>query len=297
MKAKYYHILGLQDGAEEKEIKRAYRKLALKYHPDRNKSEHATKMFILINEAYGILIRTSKTHKAASSNEGKGKQYDFQDFEAKKKPKTAEELYKERLYRAKKRYDYLKKKEALENEKYYQKISTGLNWELLKYVMTISLFLSIIFTLDYLVLPSRFESDRAIAGNRLLSYSGFYHRKIVPLKTEKGHKLWVSSLTYSIIESHKEIAVEKSFFFRDIKYIHFWRRNKWVKEKVDFSVTGSFPLIPIILIIPIFTFLVKGRTLTYSLMFNLSLYIYSGILLVLLYSNDRWAHILSLGFL
>ncbi len=52
----YYKILGVDKSASEKEIKRAYRKLALKYHPDRNPGdEKAEEQFKLINEAYAVL--------------------------------------------------------------------------------------------------------------------------------------------------------------------------------------------------------------------------------------------------
>ncbi len=52
----YYKILGVDKAASEKEIKRAYRKLALKYHPDRNPGdEKAEEQFKLINEAYAVL--------------------------------------------------------------------------------------------------------------------------------------------------------------------------------------------------------------------------------------------------
>lgn len=50
-----YEILGIQRGASQKEIKSAYRKLSLKYHPDRNKNEKDGEKFKLIIEAYQFL--------------------------------------------------------------------------------------------------------------------------------------------------------------------------------------------------------------------------------------------------
>jgi hypothetical protein len=53
---KYYKILGVQPGASKQEIKRAYRKLALRYHPDRNRSDAAGDSFLLIKTAYEYLM-------------------------------------------------------------------------------------------------------------------------------------------------------------------------------------------------------------------------------------------------
>lgn len=51
----FYTTLGVSKGADSKEIQRAYRKLARKYHPDINKDAEAEEMFKLINEAYDVL--------------------------------------------------------------------------------------------------------------------------------------------------------------------------------------------------------------------------------------------------
>ena len=53
----YYEILGVSRDADEKAIKSAFRKLAMKYHPDRNpgKQKEANEQFKEINEAYAVL--------------------------------------------------------------------------------------------------------------------------------------------------------------------------------------------------------------------------------------------------
>eukprot|EP01137_Pigoraptor_chileana_P033474 Opistho-2@24399 len=51
----YYRTLGLNRGATEDDVKKAYRKLALKYHPEKNKAAEAEQLFDEIAEAYDVL--------------------------------------------------------------------------------------------------------------------------------------------------------------------------------------------------------------------------------------------------
>ncbi|MGG7176529.1 molecular chaperone DnaJ [Clostridium paraputrificum] len=57
----YYEILGLEKGASDDEIKRAFRKLAIKYHPDKNQGDkEAENKFKELNEAYQVLSDPTK---------------------------------------------------------------------------------------------------------------------------------------------------------------------------------------------------------------------------------------------
>ncbi len=59
-KRDYYDILGVTKSASLDEIKKAYRKLALQWHPDRNKAANANEKFKEINEAYAVLSDSQK---------------------------------------------------------------------------------------------------------------------------------------------------------------------------------------------------------------------------------------------
>jgi curved DNA-binding protein len=80
----YYDILGVSKNASYEELKRAYRKLAMKYHPDRNPNKkEAEERFKEINEAYAVL-----------SDKEKRKQYDTFGAEGFRQRFTQEDIFR-----------------------------------------------------------------------------------------------------------------------------------------------------------------------------------------------------------
>ncbi len=78
----YYEILGVPRNATKEQIKEAYRKLALQYHPDRNKSPEAEEKFKEISEAYAVL-----------SDDEKRRQYDMYGRESIYEKYTPEDIF------------------------------------------------------------------------------------------------------------------------------------------------------------------------------------------------------------
>ncbi len=85
-KRDYYEVLGISKGASDKEIKKAYRKLAKEYHPDVNKDPGAEEKFKEIRDAYDVLSDSSKRAAydqyghAATDGFGAGGFGGFNDF-------------------------------------------------------------------------------------------------------------------------------------------------------------------------------------------------------------------------
>jgi DnaJ-class molecular chaperone len=78
-----YTTLGVGSAADEKEIKRAYRKAALQWHPDVSKQPEAESVFLKLTEAYEFLLGKINGKEINHSEHAQGSQagnWDFHDW-------------------------------------------------------------------------------------------------------------------------------------------------------------------------------------------------------------------------
>ncbi|XP_051113399.1 chaperone protein dnaJ 20, chloroplastic [Andrographis paniculata] len=86
-----YQVLGVSPSASTQEIKRAYRRLALKYHPDVNKETGAQEKFMRIKQAYNALLNSKSRDRYDSRNQGSD--FSYSASEGYQKSRESEEEF------------------------------------------------------------------------------------------------------------------------------------------------------------------------------------------------------------
>jgi curved DNA-binding protein CbpA len=124
MPKSYYEILEISQTASTEEIKKAYRKLAFKYHPDRNKEKKTEEIFKIISNAYEVL-----------SNKEKKSKYDIE--------------YKQKIYEEQNQYkpyttknEYTTRRNSNENDDYLSFLSKWYPLVIILFILIIIDFLS-----------------------------------------------------------------------------------------------------------------------------------------------------------
>lgn len=244
----HYKTLGLNSSASKSQIKRAYRKLAMKYHPDKNNSSQAQIIFIEINEAYSYL--TDENNQIAEKPV------------IKKSPRNSSKISPEELKKRMewaKRYVELKKiKEEKINEISYYKIQkSSLKW-IIPTINSISIFFAFLIFLDFKVLPTNSLSVE------LITYYVDMDSKKLALKfkdTENNKfKFGVSldDIRTINVTSIKKYTCQKSKLFRQKTYLLLKFDNKDFMIFNHYCVYKIFYFYFILLLLPLITIFSKG---------------------------------------
>lgn len=255
--AKYFKILNLPTTATAEEIKRAYRRLAAQYHPDRNPD--GADMFLQIKEAYEVLtgkiiVVTQTTTRHSSPHPQSSRS------ETRNNATTREE----RIKAAQKRYEDQKRKEEQQSIYLYNKMINGNAFRVFKYGSFFSLLVGILLILD-LFLPPIEKSNQ--------DYNPYLTEEI------RGY----------ILENVQEQLNDSTILMNDIEitdfakastgYVHsriFKHQRKQGENKSnndDDRYLESVWSIIIFMPLPIIALWYKRRNATFFLMYYASLYI------------------------
>lgn len=292
---KYYKLLGLPPGADQTAIRKAYRKLAMRYHPDKNPSASAQAKFIAITEAYEILTGKKKAPQARVSQARRPQQRQNAPGTTTNRPKKNEKSHSERVREAKERQEKQAQREFVENELYFRRLTTGWRWNLMRWSAIFGIILSIGLIAERF-LPHHFEEDKVTHYAMVKNVSsGNEHINLV--QTKKNESYWISRMRYDLFGRHTDIYVRSSWIFHEPIEIISRGKTMYQPYRVHFTFYSNFILVIFFFLLPTITLLMKNRTILFTIIYQTSFYGVNGLILYFLFRNDQWAHLLTLGYL
>lgn len=283
-KEKYFNILGIKPTADQKQIKKAYRRQALKYHPDKNKSPDAHYHFILITEAYEVLSGQRQVRSSAKANY---------------RPKSKEEILAEKVRLAKERWRKQQEEEAQKDKEYYQKIAFGWKWRIFQVFAVYTAIFSTLLSVDYFL-----EGEQVCVTAE--ANPDFYDR-VLKIREERfvinNDDYWFGP------SSMPPIRGNYSYLFHDLKSVsvitdydpkyksgsHSSKLNKYdyfenwtTYSAMSFnSVYGAFPFLHAVFMVPLLLIIFKRPNLRFSVWRLASMWIIYPTIIFFTFSNDR----------
>lgn len=229
----YYRLLGISRTASADEIKRSYRRLAVKYHPDKNTDPAQIELFKEITLAYSVL-----------SDEQKKWVYDQQLYrhENQSSNEPQQPRHRDPAYRSQTRPPVYRKSEGQRlRELMQQYLPFALR------ISQISLLLCLILLIDYL-LPSYVSQEMILKKYAHIERSrgsGSFHSSDV-IVTDAGRGYKISLEKSEFFESGASVKV---FFSRIIKIpIHIISESD-IRSRFQGTIYGNFIFAPMILLL------------------------------------------------
>lgn len=282
-----YRLLGLPDGASEALIKKQFKKLALRYHPDRNPDPSAHEHFITISNAVDQLLSAKKN----PSIEAKQRK---QSSSQHSKQKNNREAQEQRIKAAKERFEYQRRIDELEQERYFKSLTTGRKWQLYKLITLLSFSLSFVLLLD-LILPHHQEKDKMVA---------FYPKAVVGLKYDyvyeiaflKNKTLFAQRFFENWQLSESPVIIEKSRLFHTPTSFHELKSKPTTQAYFDFNLAVFGIPLMILFLVPLIPYFFQRKTVYFTFLYHVSFWLIGPLGIILLGTGDRLSHLLTLGF-
>ncbi len=279
-KSRYYKILGLPSYSTEKEVKKQYRILVMKYHPDRNSDPKAQELFIRITEAYDIIQDNSYTPKAVPQSN--------KTTSDKKKERE------ERMNKARERYKQQEINEKLDNIRFFHALTNGKKWKRLKIISIVCSIIALLLILDHF-LPHHTTEDELSSYSTNVAKSGS-GTLIGAIYTKNGDIHFINDLDYALFGETRYIDVESSWIFHNPIYVIGKQKTRINYYTLSFTVYNATYLLIFIFLLPLFTLWYKRMNILFTVLFYMSYYGVTGLSILFLMLGNRFVHLLTIGF-
>lgn len=276
----HHKNLGVSTGASKAEIKKAYRKLAMILHPDKNPDPKAAVLFAELQDSYDALMNpTSFQPNARSTKTTRPSQT----------AKTAEQKTQE----ARKRYaDHMKRQKA-GDERYFHSLTSGARGLYLKTGWVICGIITLLIVLDT-ILPSHRVKDEFVYFSSIKPFGNEAMQVQVGLK-QNGFFL-IEKAEYYNLSKFPELYLEKTRLLHfPTKVLHFVDGNLNT-YKIQRGMWQTLPLPLFLFVIPALLLFYKKRTAYFTALYMISTYFIFPLAILFLLTGNRWLHVMTFGF-
>ena len=244
----YYKTLGLSSSASKAEVKVAYRKLAKKYHPDKNKSKQASQLFIEVNEAYAYLTNERSSYRINYPEKTTNRN----------KSKSSEDELRKRMDWARKYAQYKKVKEERMMELEYYKIHNSSRKKIINLINWVSISFAFLILVDFKILPTS-----SINVDLITKYVDVGSDKLVFKFKDVDNNNFnfgvsLEDVRFLNIAKIKDYSTEKSILFRQNTHMLLNIDNEIISIENNFCVYKVFYFYFTILLLPLITIFSKG---------------------------------------
>jgi hypothetical protein len=278
---KYYNILGLNYGATERDVKRAYRALVKQVHPDVNPSKEAHAKFIKITEAYEII--TGQRPLPISSSQKQSNNAHF---------KTQEQINKERLERLKREKERQAKKEFLAQLKTHETYRSGWRKNMFNTIFYTSIICLILITIDY-NLPDKISMHRVNYTEHLgksAIHSKPYHR----LYYDNNNRLEVIGGIAENLEFNDVFFITRSSLMNEKREVIIKSGDYIYSGKIHGSIFSILPIAYFLLILPLIAKYVQNNIYAYATTYKFTVFATGIFLLYFLFEEMRILRIIHI---
>jgi len=278
-----YRILELPVGASDALIKKQFKKLALRFHPDRNPSPEAHEHFILISNAVDQLLKAKDTATTQTRKKSRP---------TNPEKKRAEQ--EQRIRVAKERFEQQRRSDELEQERYFRSLTTGKKWQLYKLIALLSFTLSIALLLD-LMLPHHLEKDKMVAFYPK-AIGGIKYDYVYEIAFSKNNTLFAQRFFENWKLSESPVIIEKSRLFHTPISFHEMNSSPSIQAYFDFNLAAFGLPLMILFLVPLIPYFFQRKTVYFTFLYHVSFWIIGPLGVIILGTGERLSHLLTLGF-
>lgn len=280
-----YKTLGLKTGASADEIRRAYRRLVKKYHPDRNPSPTAAAEFIEIQSAYEQLTGSQTTPDPSAVEQkyrARQAQYD-QDLDA----------YKKQRAKAREKIRQQKRNEEAYKTAYLQQLRSAKIGLWHRAVAGLGALLFVVLWIDFFLPPQQ----RAISAEAygIHSYGSIDGHLVQVFKSTDKRAFWVADYQTQNLPKAQKLRSIETPWLHQVKALTFHEGLYEHIVPIHFSFYWAQIWISLLFLIPVLSWYLASADIIFVAGSFVSRYAISAIMLWFLLSESRFIHLLSLG--